>query len=168
MKGIFCMFLFVAAFVSCCRKQTAAVLPVCNINQTYASNAARATVTNGIWGTIASMEGNCMPVVNPMTCKTCPVQRKVRIYAYTQYSQATPQGANSFYDSFGTQLVKEVDADADGFYQADLAPGQYTIVVIENGKLYAFGFDGNAGISPFTVTGGKQNLNLTMTYKATF
>jgi hypothetical protein len=42
------------------------------------------------------------------------------------------------------------------------------VVVVENGKLYTFGFDAQGGLSPVTVTGGKQNINLTLTYRAVF
>ena len=83
-------------------------------------------------------------------------------------SQATPQNLNRFYDSFSTQLIKEFDTDADGFFQVDIPAGRYTIVVVENGKLYPFGLDGQGGLSPISFSGGKQNLNLTLTYKAVF
>jgi hypothetical protein len=142
----------------------------CDIQQVYEDNEKKATITNGIWGTMAFMEGNCMPVRDPQTttCKTCPVKRTIRIYAYTTKSQAVPQNFGSFYDSFNTQLIKEFKSDNNGFFQMDIPAGQYTIVVVENGKLYAFGGDGQGGISPITITGGKQKVNLTLTYKASF
>ncbi|HEV2832600.1 MAG TPA: hypothetical protein VGW31_11525, partial [Hanamia sp.] len=90
--------------------------------------------------------------------------RTIRIYAYTLQSQATPQISNGLYDSFITQLIKEVDTDDNGFFQIDIPAGHYTIVAVEKGKLYAFGFDGQGGLSPITYTGGKQNVNLTLIY----
>ncbi len=136
------------------------------MQQVYADNAKKLTITNGIWGTVALMEGNCMPVAPPTssTCKTCPVKRTIKIYDYTLQSQTTPQISNGLYDSFSTQLIKEVDADDNGFFQVDIPPGHYTIVAVENGKLYAFGFDGQGGLSPVTFTGGRQNINLTLIY----
>ena len=62
----------------------------------------------------------------------------------------------------------EFASDDSGFFQVDIPAGDYTIVVVENGKLYSFGFDGQGGISPLTYAGGKQKVNLTLTYKAAF
>lgn len=128
------------------------------------------TITNGIWGTVAFMQGDCMPLVPPTssTCKTCAVKRTIRIYDYTMKSQATPQNSNGFYDSFSTQLIKEFDSDDNGFFQVEIPTGHYTIVAVENGKLYTFGLDGQGGLSPISFAGGKQNVNLTLIYKAVF
>ena len=148
-----------------CHKESATQTG-CDIQQTYADNAKKVSITNGIWGTLALMEGNCMPVIPPAhsTCKTCPVKRTIKIYSYTLQSQAIPRVSNGLYDSLTTQLIKEVDTDDDGFFQADIPPGHYTVVAVEKNKLYAFGFDGQGGLSPVTFTGGKQNVNLTLIY----
>ncbi|WHZ09068.1 MAG: hypothetical protein OJF59_002823 [Cytophagales bacterium] len=153
-------------FLSCYKESNTVTQTGCDMQQVYADNAKKVTITNGIWGTVALMEGNCMPVVppTPSTCKTCPVKRTIKIYDYTLQSQATPQISNGLYDSFSTQFIKEVNADDNGFFQVDIPPGHYTIVAVENGKLYAFGFDGQGGLSPVTFTGGKQNINLTLIY----
>ena len=129
-------------------------------------NASKVTIPIGIWGTVALMEGNCMPVVPPTasTCKTCPVKRTLRIYDYTKPDQASPSRSGTFYDSFTTTLIKEITTDDDGFFQTEIAPGHYTIVAVEKGKMYAFGPDGQGGISPFTFTTGKQNINLRLIY----
>lgn len=143
----------------------------CDIQKIYIDNAAKVTITSGIWGTVSSMEGNCMPMIPPSTstCKNCPVKRTVKIYEYTMPDQATPSSNSTiFFDSFSTQLVAQVDTDDNGFFQTSIPAGHYTIVIIENGKLYAIGRDGQGGLSPITYSGGKQNVNLTMTYKAVF
>lgn len=141
------------------------------MEKVYSENALKVTLTNGIWGTVASMEGDFMPTVPPASGrgKTCPVQRTVRIYAYTTLANAT-RSANSyvFFDSFSTALIKEVTTDANGFFQAEIPPGTYSIVTIEEGKLYASGSDGNGGLNPFTYTGGLLKQNITLTYKAVF
>jgi hypothetical protein len=143
----------------------------CDMNQVYATNAAKVTIAGGIWGTVSSMEGDCMPVVQPgvSTCSHCPVKRIVRVYQYTNVNQATPSGNSGiFFDNFSTTLVAETEADANGFYQIAVPPGQYTVVNLENGKIYANTRDGQGGLSPVTFAGGKQNANLVMTYKAVF
>lgn len=166
MKRLLCFLIMSSAFLSCHKESNTTTQNGCDMPQVYADNAKKVTITNGIWGTVALMEGNCMPVVPPTssTCKTCPVKRTIKIYDYTLQSQATPQISNGLYDSFSTQFIKEVTADGNGFFQVDIPPGHYTIVAVENGKLYAFGFDGQGGLSPMTFTGGKQNINLTLIY----
>lgn len=162
----------IAGLLSGCKKDTKVepIASACDIEKTYLQNETKVSATTGLYGTLASMEGNCMPMIGPgpWPCTTCPIKRTVRIYSYTMITQATPQNGRGFYDSFSTQLIKEVETDNDGFYQIDLVPGDYTIVAIENGKLYAFGFDGSGGLSPVHYAGGKQKLNLTMIYKAVF
>ncbi len=99
-------------------------------------NSAKVTIKNGVWGTVSFMEGNCMPIIGlNTTCKNCPVRRIVRIYQYTTENQAIKSGIISFYDSFSTQLIKEVETDDNGFFQTELSAGEYTMVIIENGKL---------------------------------
>jgi len=153
-----------------CDKEKTQVNKGCDIQKVHENNASKVTITNGIWGTVALMEGNCMPVIEPATttCKTCPVKRIIRIYEYTTFSQATPQNGLGFYDSFTTQVIKELDTDSDGFFQTELPQGTYSIVILENGKLHATYFDGQGGLNPVTFNGGKQNVNLTMRYKAVF
>jgi len=168
MKKLFFWVVLSACFLSC-KKQSDP--PDCDIQKTYADNAAKVTLTNGIWGTVSSMEGNCMPSVpaGSSDCKHCPAQRTVKIYAYTLRNQATPS-ANStiFFDNFSTQLIAEVNADADGFFQANIPAGRYSIAVVENGKLYANETDGQEGLNPITFSTGLQKVNVVMTYKAAF
>jgi hypothetical protein len=73
-----------------------------------------------------------------------------------------------FFDKFNKQLIAQVNKDENGFFQADIPVGRYSIVVIENGKLYANARDGQGGINPFVFSSGTKNINLTMTHKATF
>jgi len=168
MKKIIGLLILSLALFSCNKDNPAA--PRCDIQKIYTENEAKVTITNGIWGTIASMEGNCMPMLpSSSSCQTCAAKRTVKIYEYTLPGQATRSGNSpSFFDSFSTRLVAQVDADENGFYQTTIPAGHYTIVIVENGQLYANGSDGQGGISPVTYTTGKLNVNLTMTYKAVF
>lgn len=166
---LFCFFLIV--FISC-HKDKNAVTPLgCNIQQVYADNAKRVTITNGVWGTVSNVAGDCMPTVPACNscCRNCPVQRTVKIYQYTLVSDGvTSDPYKVFFDSFNTQMVAQVDTDDNGFFQVDIPAGHYTIVIVENGKLYANIRDGQGGLSPFTLSTGTLNTNLFMTYKATF
>ena len=112
-----------------------------------------------------------MPVVGPdiTSCVTCPVQRTVRIYEYTTISQANYQpGSGGFYESFNTNLVSEVQTDANGFFQAELPKGSYTVVIMEKGKLYANLSDGQGGINPVVVEGGREQLDVNINYQAAY
>ncbi len=154
-----------------CRKGSTDKPQGCDIQQAYISNAAKVTINTGVWGTISSIEGNCMPVVppTPTNCTHCPVKRTIRIYAYTLYSQATPSGNSTiFFDQFSTPLIAETTTDAEGFFQVTLPPGNYSIAVIENGKLYANESDGWGGLQPFSIASGRTHKNVAMTYKAVF
>ena len=154
-----------------CQKKEATQPPIgCDMQKVYAENTLKATITTGIWGTVAFMEGNCMPPSPPArsTCSICPVKRTIRIYEYTTPSQATPQSGQGFYESFSTTLIKEFETDNNGFFQTSLPSGTYTVVVLENGLLYTFGLDEQGGLSPVRIISGKQQVNLTLTYKAAF
>lgn len=167
MKTLVRLIIPVWLFASCHKANT----PGCNMEQVYAANVQKVTITNGIWGTVANTQGNCMPSVPPAatTCQTCPVQRTIKIYAYSLLSNATPyNGSPVFFDSFNTTLVAEANTDENVFFQVSLPPGHYSLAVVENGKLYANGSDGQGGINPFTFTGGTQNINVVMTYQAVF
>ena len=145
MKKITSMFFFALTFLSCHKDNQSLDF---DITKVYAENAAKVTITNGIWGTIAFKEGNCMPTPQPQlsTCKTYPVKRTVRIYEYTTIDNAIPKKATAFYDSFSSRLIKEIETDDNGFFQTSISPGHYTIVVVENGKLYVNGFDGASAL----------------------
>jgi hypothetical protein len=171
MKTVFGLFLFIFFFISCHKDSHNSTPPSCNIQQVYVDNAKKVTITNGVWGTVSSVEGDCMPTVPAYNscCRNCPVKRTIKIYQYTTLNDVvTSDPYKAFFDSFTTQFVTQVDADENGFFQADIPAGHYTIVVVEDGKLYANTRDGQGGLSPFTFSSGTKNVNLTITYKATF
>jgi hypothetical protein len=165
--------LLMAAIIQGCHKQNPP--PGCDLQKTMTENTGKLTIPLGIWGTVYFTEGNCMPVIDPhtTTCKSCPVKRIVQIYAYTKTSQALPYpNHGTLFDSFSTQLIKEVETDDQGFYQVSLPGGIYTVAIKENGKLYANGGDGQGGITPVEVGGptkyGPTNYNVNINYKASY
>ncbi len=173
MKRLTGLLPFFVLFAGCDKNGDVPETPVagCNMENVYMENAAKVTITNGIWGTVSSTEGNCMPAISPSSsaCRTCPVKRIVKIYPYVLHGNATPSGNSGvFFDSFNVPLIAEAEADENGFFQVSIPPGRYTIAVLENGKLYANGGDGQGGINPFTLSAGRQKVDQVMTYKATF
>jgi len=102
-------------------------------------------------------------------CSNCPARRTVRFYEYTLMSQAVKSGVYSdFFTNFSTRLVKEIETDENGFFQVALSPGKYTMIVVEDAKLYSNISDGQSGINPVTFNGGLQNVNFSITYEASF
>lgn len=159
-------------FFGCHKSNTANIKDAaCDIKQAYANNEKKVTITQGIWGTLSNISGNCMPTIPAYnsSCKHCPESRTVRIYQYTLFSQATPStGSATFFTSFNTPLVAQVDADEEGFFQVQIPPGHYSIAIVIDGKLYANTLDDAGGLNPVTFSGGKQNFNVVMTYGAVF
>lgn len=128
------------------------------------------SISQGVFGNITFTEGNCMPGIGAnRSCQTCPVRRMVRFYEITLEKDAVrAEPPGSFYLSFSTRLVGETESNLNGFYQINLPPGKYTMVVVEEGKLYASFFDGDGSINPITVMSGKKLADFSITYKAVF
>jgi len=132
-------------------------------------NSGKVTITNGVWGTVSKKEGNCMPMIDVKntSCTEYTIKREVRIYSYTPFSNAVPFNSSTvFFTSFNSQLIKSVITDEKGFFEANLPNGKYTIVMIEDGKLYANRFSGEGGISPVEVLNNKVMANLVLDYAA--
>jgi hypothetical protein len=171
MKTALSICLLILLLSGCNKDHNKEIPAICNIEQVYSDNAKKVTITNGVWGTVSCIEGDCMPTVPACNscCRNCPVKRTVKIYQYTTINDVvTNNPYGTFFDSFTTQLIVQVDTDENGFFQTDIPAGYYSIVVVENGKLYANTRDGQGGISPFILTTGTKNVNLAMTYNATF
>lgn len=169
MKIFSTLLLFFILTAFSCNKQVANGLK-CNIGEAYKNNEAKVSINQGVWGTVSFTEGNCMPMIGGSPdCKTCPVKRTIRIYEYATMAEATQDDQSPvFFKTIGTRLVKELESDDEGFFQAELAPGKYTIVVIEENKLYANGSDGQGGINPVTVNNGAEKMDLNINYKAAY
>lgn len=164
MKHVVTFLIAVILFTACTKT---------DINKVTRDNKEKVSIETGVWGTVSFKEGNCMPGIGNISCRHYPVSRTVRIYNHTTVAQATPAESilNGFYSQFSTNLVKEVQADNDGFFEATLPPGEYTLVVMENNKLYANLISGNgtlAAINPITITTGLVNKDVLIDYKAAY
>lgn len=164
MKLTYLLILLMIVGASCKKSKEKVEIPLADVQETIAKNAAKVTITNGVWGTITKKEGNCMPSIDKSSnCKSYIIKREVRIYAYTTINNTVPQTSfTGLYDSFNTQLIKSVTTDEEGFYQAELPNGKYTIVFVEDGKLYATTGDGQGGISPVEVVNNRVVSNLVL------
>jgi hypothetical protein len=139
----------------------------------YHENEAKVTLATGVWGTVSFREGNCMPGYNRRSCKEGPVRRTVQAFAATRVSEATKADPilNGFFTSFTTAKIAETVSDSDGFFQLSLPPGTYTLVVVEEGKLYARSYEGSdpdKTIHPVTVGNGPLRRDIVIDYKAAY
>ncbi len=167
MKKLFIGTFILLSFLSCNKNNSSN--KECNIQKIYIDNAVKVTITDGVWGTVSSIEGNCMPPTQPSICTHCPVKRVVQFYQYTLVVNAVSfNNSTVFFDSFKSLLIAQAVSDDDGFFQLNIPTGTYSVVIIENGKLYANARDGIGGLNPMTFVSGIQKFDLTMTYKATF
>ena len=168
MKSVL-FFVLTALMIAGCDNNDIDGLASCKFAELGESSAA-VTISQGVYGLVSFTEGNCMPGIGMNnSCRTCPVKRTVRFYETTNESDAVRTApAGSFYNSFKTRLVAETESDLNGFYQLALPPGNYTMVVVEDGKLYASYFDGSGAINPVSVSSGKKRVDFSITYKAVY
>ena len=128
----------------------------------------RVTIDEGVWGTLEFWEGDFMPSIPHHSGNRYAVEREVLIYEAVYWNTAKRVEA-SFYDSIPTPLVTTVNSDHQGFFQAKLSPGTYSIFVRENGLLYqnltsGSGYIGEVVVQSQAVT----EYDFDITYKATF
>ncbi len=107
----------------------------------------RVTVSQGVWGLVAFWEGDFMP--HCLSGTITPVGREMRIHALTRPDQV--EGVGPFFSEVRTPEVARVWSDADGFFQAALAPGKYSLFSVEDTALYANRLSSGA-LCPFTVS----------------
>ncbi|OKL39405.1 hypothetical protein [Pontibacter flavimaris] len=145
--------LFHVLLLTGCNKEEDEAAPnqwVNNTEELTQQNKKKVSITQGITGTLTLIEGNCMPIIGPnSTCKEYPIKRKIVIYPYTTLQEANRH--DFLYYTLDAKPVVTVESDAEGFYQAKLTPGTYSVFIQENGKLYANGLDGQGGINPVRV-----------------
>lgn len=164
------MIVLAIALFGCHKKKDMGAEAPVDIEKVKKENAKKATISIGVYGTVVFKEGNCMPMIGPVTgpnpCKTYPVSRVVRAYEYTTIFQVVRDNNSPYYKSFPTKLIKETTADKDGFFQMELEPGDYSIVACEDGKICRTGGDGYGGIGAAKITTTRLENNLLISYKA--
>ncbi len=96
------------------------------------------------------------------------VQRTVYVYELTNASQATAVDG-VFYTNLKTNLVAQVETDADGSFSVNLQPGTYSLFTKEEKGLFASIFDGEMNINPVEVQKGQvTNVELVINYRASY
>lgn len=104
------------------------------ISQLYDYNERKISVSEGITGTLTMKDGDCSGTGT--TCREYPVKRQIRIYNAVLSSQLPGNGVN-FITKVNGKLIATVSTDNEGFFQYQLAPGNYSLFIEEDGKLYS-------------------------------
>lgn len=156
--------LILSILISCEKGANPTQTSDCNIISAKDINSKKVTINNGVWGTLSMRQGNCMPTIGVKftTCLECPIKREVRVYNYTTTQDAELSTGGKLFNNFKTQLIKTVYTDEQGFFQVELPNGKYSVVFVEDGKLYANTFDGLGGISSVIISDTKTNVNLVL------
>ncbi len=131
------------------------------------------SVDQGIWGQVLFWEGDFMP--GSTTGTKTPVVRAIYIHEATTFDQVTEtEPYSTFYSYVDTPLVQIVYSDENGYFQAQLEPGKYSIFVDEDRGLYANKFErdiatGTDTIFPVTVTEDDVGtLNIDIQYASSY
>ena len=106
-------------------------------------------------GRVLERYGNWMPFTNSSHGER-PIVRVVYVYDYTMISDldsATQHNcSNSFpLASMPNRLVATTTSDSTGAYEVFLAPGRYSLFLLENGRMYCNNGDGYGGFCPVTI-----------------
>ncbi len=144
-----------------------------DIENLHRHNNAKIAISQGVAGTVVFTEGNCMPPIidnatDPTRCMRYPVQRTIHVYESTHNSQAEDVGGG-FHRSLETRKITTVQSDAEGFFGVDLPPGNYSLFIEEDGKLYANRWDGKGNIQTVDIQPGEVKfVQIDITYSAVF
>lgn len=115
------------------------------------------TITQGIYGNVILYTGNCMPTIcsgldlhclffGNTSCKVSFASRAIVVR-----ESATRAAMERTYLKNKTPLVKIIESSDHGFYQLELPPGTYSILVEDEGKEYCNSFGVDGGVCQITL-----------------
>jgi len=130
------------------------------------------SIKQGISGKVVWREGNWRPSKNTNEKpQEQPISRTICIYELTKDNQVSKNG--KFYENPTTQIIKQVQSDTNGCFEAELPEGEYSIFVEEDVEerkmLYANSFDTNMNINKMVVSKKKiTETKIIIDYKAKY
>ena len=135
-------------------------------------------ISQGIYGLVSFWEGDFMPIYpgGEQGGEIYPVVRDVCIFDAVlyddlewTYAEIEPGVYVHLATAIPSDLVKVVKSDRQGYFEAELPPGTYSIFVREGGYFYVNRVDGGGYVFPAEVVeGGKVGVQFDITYMATF
>jgi hypothetical protein len=149
---------------------TASTLIAC-AQKPRSAKAGRASVSEGICGTVVEKRGNHMPGPGSPRPNAggSPVVREVLVFPLLNMSQVEA-GENGFINSVrDAKPVKTVMSGKDGKFCVNVPPGRYSVLVREPKGLYANLSDSQNNINPVQVEKGKKaKATVEITHEAVF
>ena len=115
------------------------------------------SITQGVYGTVIERYGDWMPGSTADHGER-PVACDVYVYEYTMLSDfGSGISVNYPIDAMPRPFVAKTTSNAKGFYEINLAPGTYSIFLLDDGKLKAGnGLDAVGGITPVTINSDEK------------
>jgi hypothetical protein len=96
------------------------------------------TVKRGVWGQVTLTTGNCMPSVDDESkCHKEGAAQEVYIFEPVRTADM-----DVTYLKGEGKVIKQVKPNSDGFYEAELPPGTYSVFVDDDGRKYCNLFGG--------------------------
>ena len=153
-----------------------------DFNDVCNQNREKVTVTQGVWGTLTLMGGNWMPDIW-QSARVYLVSKEIVVYEYTDYKDVEFVVSPWFISKINSRLIASTTSDEDGFFELELDPGKYSILVNMKDiggfekqeryiqyylSLYYLPFmDGQGGLSPVVVEPSKvSEVRLVLDYAA--
>ena len=97
-----------------------------------------------------------MPSPDNIGQKPAGFKTTLYIYPLTNISQVTRDGQSPFYSAISTNLIRQVETEADGSFKIKLKPGSYSLFVKKGELFYSNIYDGNNNIYPVEVKKGEM------------
>ena len=113
------------------------------------------SITQGVYGTVIERYGDWMPGSTADHGER-PIACDVYVYEYTMLSDFGGSVSVHYPDAMPKPFVTKTTSDSKGFYEINLAPGTYSIFLLEDGKLHANGCDDYGGINPITINSNEK------------
>lgn len=115
------------------------------------------SITQGVYGTVIERYGDWMPGSTADHGER-PIACEVYVYEYTMLSDfGDGISVNYPIDAMPKPFVAKITSNAKGFYEINLAPGTYSIFLLDDGKLKAGnGLDDVGGITPVTINSDEK------------
>lgn len=113
-------------------------------------------VKQGVRGCVLELRGDQMP--HPGIAKSRPKGFPASIYIYhlVNISQVEQEQKASFYKAIHAPLVKVVEADSTGYFEASLDTGYYSLFIRVGADYYATQKDQHNNLAPVKVESYKQ------------
>ena len=118
-------------------------------------------IKQGVFGKVTLFEGNCMPGAGG--CKESRVSRT--IYIREPITMGLLKNVSLYWENT-TNLIKQIKSNAEGFYEVDLPPGNYSILVDDNGKEYCNSFGQNGEVCQIILVNGIKEYNIEINHAA--